>query len=393
MDTTVKIINFVTFFFFFLTLFNCYGLYRAFGKYTYALIRKSVSITIKTEGMISLLAGIFGLFSAMLVFLFPDSFPKIPIPFLLSISILAIVRQLSPAFFLYLGKSEPDVIYLFGKIKRRIQPFKIIHMLEGGQFGAIASGELEFEGYRSRNQENWKTVVAEYMETIPVILIDTRHATESTMFELEHILHKNLQFKTIFISGEFGETPAIDLIEKKYNNFSIKKSLRIVSVIEISNILGQFTKNVLEGNAPHLPGYTEIFTSRGDHTKNYFHNKEYGVFFEIPPQWRFEDTIKPLTFFGPNGALGINNELFQLMIDPVLPRYKTPESRIELLREPGVNVYKGKFGSASNVVIAENVKHTEISIVHKNNHILISHSNDNATRDAIKMLSGTFRIG
>lgn len=391
MDTFKKFIDFLTVVFFGLSVFNCYGLYRAFGKYTYSLVKKSIRITLRTEGVNSILAGAFGLLSAMLIFFFPDRFPEIPVPFLLSISTLAIVRQISPALFLFLGKSEPEVIYLFGRLKRRIQPFKIIHLLEASRHGIFAQNELEFEGYRSLKHENWKTIVTEYMETAPIILLDVRYATESTIFELEHILLKNLQFKTFFIAGEYGEMPAIDMIEKKYNNYLIKESLNIVSAISVVGVLGAYTKKILEGNTPHLPIYAEIFTSRGDETKNYFHNREHQVFFEIPSKWRLEENNTPLTFFGPNGKIGNNQEYFQLIIANVLPQYISQEERIKLF--DGINAYKSKFGSATNVVIAKNVTHTEISIVYKNTHYLISHANDDATKKAIQEISDTFRIG
>lgn len=124
----------------------------------------------------------------------------------------------------------------------------------------------------------------------------------------------------------------------------------------------------------------------------YYEDKNLGFSFELPDGWRGDETIRPLTFFGPSGHLGRANELIQIKIGTIRPGFLDPDSREEFLAEPGAVARRGRLGVETNVVVLERTDNSEISAVRDGVHYIIGHANDTVTLQAISRLKESFRF-
>ena len=117
-----------------------------------------------------------------------------------------------------------------------------------------------------------------------------------------------------------------------------------------------------------------------------------GYSFLLPDAWRVDTRVNPLTFFGPNGRVGLSTEHIQIITGGIGPQYVNPTSREEFMKEPGATVRRGTLGSETNVVVCEWLDHTEISAVRDGVHYNIVHPHDDATRVAVKSICDSFRF-
>ena len=120
-------------------------------------------------------------------------------------------------------------------------------------------------------------------------------------------------------------------------------------------------------------------------------NEKLGLSFELPDDWRYDESVLTITFFGPYGRVGSTTEVIQMKIGPIMQQYSTQDSREEYLAEPNAEVFRSKFGDETNVVILKRARDCEISIVRDKIHYTISHFNDEATKKAISEIDKSIR--
>lgn len=124
----------------------------------------------------------------------------------------------------------------------------------------------------------------------------------------------------------------------------------------------------------------------------HYEDKDLGFSFDLPDGWKRDEHNLTLTFYGPNGGLGITSELIQIQIATILPQYLTPASREQFLAEPGTRVLRSRVGDEDNVVVLRRERDSEISVVRDGIHYTISHANDAVTEFAIERLKQTARF-
>lgn len=117
-----------------------------------------------------------------------------------------------------------------------------------------------------------------------------------------------------------------------------------------------------------------------------YRDPRHHFFFTLPDTWRHEPSVKHPTFFGPRGRIGSRTQVIQVIAGPIMPEYVDPESRKRYLDEPGATVVDSRAGNASSAVELRRADHAEISVVHCNVHLVISHDYDPATQEAVESL-------
>lgn len=117
-----------------------------------------------------------------------------------------------------------------------------------------------------------------------------------------------------------------------------------------------------------------------------YENDDLGFSFELPDGWRRDEHNLTITFYGPNGRVGVKSEVIQVMIGGISPDYVDPANRERFLSEPGADVARTEIGGERNAVILRRTTNSEISVVRDGVHYSFSYSNDAATQAAIERI-------
>jgi len=96
-----------------------------------------------------------------------------------------------------------------------------------------------------------------------------------------------------------------------------------------------------------------------------------GYSFHLPDGWRVDKTVRPLTFFGPRGRVGLAEEHIQVKVGDILLGYREAAAREEFMAEPTALVERGALGAETNVVVCKWHDRTEISAVRDGVHYMI----------------------
>jgi hypothetical protein len=124
----------------------------------------------------------------------------------------------------------------------------------------------------------------------------------------------------------------------------------------------------------------------------YYKHPGSGFSFELPDGWRHDPHINPLTFFGPHGYLGCNSEVIQIHLAVASAEWISPESREQLLAEPGASVFRSTLGDETNVVVLQKPESSEIDAVRDGVLYSIVYMHDEPSEQAIQRLRETFRF-
>jgi hypothetical protein len=114
--------------------------------------------------------------------------------------------------------------------------------------------------------------------------------------------------------------------------------------------------------------------------------------FELPDGWHRDERNLTITFYGPEGRIGSNQQTIQISIGGILPHYQAPEAREEFLSEPGATLHRTVVGDEKNAVIMRKTSNSEISVVRDGIHYSFAHGHDSETLRAIEMIKKTTRF-
>lgn len=115
----------------------------------------------------------------------------------------------------------------------------------------------------------------------------------------------------------------------------------------------------------------------------------FGFAFELPEGWRREEHNQTITFHGPQGNAGRTEQVVQLSIGGILPRFQSAAQRKAFLAEPGAEVLDGRVGDETNVAILRKATNSEISVVRDGIHYSFTHSHDSETLRAVEWMCRT----
>lgn len=197
--------------------------------------------------------------------------------FLFFLGIVQVLIHRTPATILVLGKSGEDAIGLQQILLAKLMPyFRPIGLLETHDQRAneperkrspmMETTHISWARYPDQdlivnhgtiNSKvaghcfhitsglEWKTVVGEFMKTLPLIVMDLRHGTEHTAWELQQIIEQGYLFKTAFVVRSFQGDEVAPIFATAYQQKVKKAAAIFVSPEE----LGEFVRFHLRFNA------------------------------------------------------------------------------------------------------------------------------------------------
>jgi len=122
------------------------------------------------------------------------------------------------------------------------------------------------------------------------------------------------------------------------------------------------------------------------------HEPSKGFSFELPDGWYRDERNLTITYFGPEGRMGSDQQLIQLQIGSILPQYHAPDAREKFLSEPGATVHRTVVGGEQNAVVLKKRSSSEISIVRDGIQYTFAHGHDSETLRAIDLVKETSRF-
>jgi len=143
-----------------------------------------------------------------------------PSSFILSMVLFQIqtyVYQSTPPAVLLLGKSRLESISLRESLERGVLPYRIVALFDSSDISPSASGFqrnlLEWDDLRVVRGNQWRSIVHSLMDTVPIVVIDTRIASAAVNEETERILSSPaLIQRAVFIVGPNGESQVLTAV-------------------------------------------------------------------------------------------------------------------------------------------------------------------------------------
>ena len=220
------------------TLVQWLATIRAYRRLSLELIWQMVRLALRTIKVFLLIVGLFGIFGAIGSLLLPDYFLPLPFLYQFALGFSAVTSVCLPPSVLLLGASKARNAGLYNEIMWGIAPLKLTHMLNDFEFGAVHGEPLHQFSYRALPSASWEAIVHQFMESVPIVVIDTRTTTPSVLRETRILLSSSLRSKTIFIVESSRGSSAAMLVRSSMND----PLLPICAVTP--NQLAPFLKNV-----------------------------------------------------------------------------------------------------------------------------------------------------
>jgi hypothetical protein len=131
-------------------------------------------------------------------------------PFALLVTSLCSLPFLSfsvPPAIIFLGTSDEQTVSLMRNIYWAISPLRVVALLDFPWWLGI----IRYDNLRTRNDPTWRAVVWGLMDTVPLVVVDTRVASPAVVEEVIRMLNPVRQGKALFVSDMLGRCPAVDV--------------------------------------------------------------------------------------------------------------------------------------------------------------------------------------
>jgi hypothetical protein len=143
--------------------------------------------------------------------------------FLIGLSIVIVLRNFLPPTALYLSSSAEARLDLFRQLVRR-SAFTSVHaLLEIDKYVEVNQpiGPLTSKAFvisfdlRTNNDDVWKKTAGRLMAISALIILDARDASSGVLYEAREIFRRGFLNKSIFLSKESGELPALERLRQQ----------------------------------------------------------------------------------------------------------------------------------------------------------------------------------
>ncbi len=143
-----------------------------------------------------------------------------PLPFCIffvSVALVASLRIILPPAAIYLSSSAPVRLQLMQQLQARVIPgvtglldvTQNIDTTDGVKTFFFKATIMLFDS-RTNADDDWKVVAAELMDIVPLVFLDARETSPGVLYEVERIFREKLAYKTMFVSEENGQCPALE---------------------------------------------------------------------------------------------------------------------------------------------------------------------------------------
>ncbi len=124
-----------------------------------------------------------------------------------------LLYQALPPSALLLGTSRPETATFRFRLERGLHPYRVVVLLEPAAVttrttSRFQSNYLEWDNLRT-SEGAWHSTVFGLMETVPVLVIDTRVPSDGVVEEVQRLLARRLLEKTLLVTKDDGLAPAV----------------------------------------------------------------------------------------------------------------------------------------------------------------------------------------
>ena len=225
-----------------MTLFNGYVNWRQSIRFTGPKAYRSGLKMIRLRARQPVGWGTFWWFpiyytGAVVYFLYSDAFSKdIHLAVITGIFIVSFILIYTAApVVVFLGTSSRDGKKLFSKVGWNA-PGEPLSLIQSSKFSLFSSSFI-----RTR-QDHWQRTVLELSELACLIVLDARVVSDFVVKEADWMLDPSTAFKTIFVIGDDGSRPVLDLVDSAGNRVTACNAI-VVQESDVSKILRSLTES------------------------------------------------------------------------------------------------------------------------------------------------------
>lgn len=121
------------------------------------------------------------------------------------------IRTTTVPVVLMLGTSTHSSIKRQREIKAKLAPLRVVSLLDiEVPWDTNLAKEMEYDCFRTTNEDDWWLVITNLMEIAPILAIDTAADTTGVLLEGQHILGSNLRHKCLFLTPPDRSAPVLD---------------------------------------------------------------------------------------------------------------------------------------------------------------------------------------
>lgn len=100
-------------------------------------------------------------------------------------------------------------------IAQSLFPFRAVALLDGKRVGPVSFFSLQTDNLRTIFESDWEGVVRRLIDTVPLVIVDTRVASDVLIFETGLMLEPARRHKAIFVICDDGSAPTLTAHDAK----------------------------------------------------------------------------------------------------------------------------------------------------------------------------------
>ena len=177
-----------------------------------------------------------------------------PMRWEMTVSLLVVIGALwlQPPFVLLLGASSQETGRALGRLANASFPFRVVALLDRSRTGTqFSSFSWLTDDLRTVDEREWRWVVDNLIEVIPIIVLDARTTRPVVVEEARQLLRHDIRLKrSTFVIGADCLAPAL-VLNGVSSSFS---GIRVINEGQIGNVLSFTTLSAPSSpTAPHEP--------------------------------------------------------------------------------------------------------------------------------------------
>jgi hypothetical protein len=142
--------------------------------------------------------------------------PRYGLHILFTLYIVNLLRFLQPPAVIVLTSARSHL--LIETVSHSFFPHRSIAMISEKKFVGAMFFSNQTDNLRAFDQANWEKIVQSLVDVTPIIVVDTRVPGKSLVWETGLMLDPIRVDKAMFLTGLFGEKPALDANKDKIGN-------------------------------------------------------------------------------------------------------------------------------------------------------------------------------
>lgn len=216
----------------------------------------------------------------------PDYFPPLPPTLFIMLGASAVSTLSVPPAVLLLASSTNTNAQLVFDAGLAVFPLRVVHLIQPKPIDSdfISDEIFALDTLRTISDSAWQSVVHPLMDSVPIVVVDTRTTSPAIVVEIARMLNPARRRKAVFIVDHDGSRPAMDAVVGP----NCQPAVQYVAVDKVALLLRSMTRRTR-------------FQSKAEHE-----DKRFGFLMTIPNHW----SKIPLTnqFMRDGGRLAVRSK-------------------------------------------------------------------------------------